>query len=134
MGVRRATCKTCGNPGSRITGKMHRRAANCRVSSLFFFFSFPFVLKAENGRLDVQSTIGNAFSWQCSDDCRSEWLKFPERENHFRAPHMSLRHCPSTSKARQPAHAHLPVYRRPSPSVSSPSEERHHTSQSTCYR
>jgi hypothetical protein len=58
------------------------RRAHCRVSS-FFFLSF--FLKAENGSLsrldDVQWEMPEVAVMDCG---RSEWLEFPERENHLR--------------------------------------------------
>jgi hypothetical protein len=40
MGVQRATCKTCGNPGSRITEKKHILLGEHIAEFQLFFFSF----------------------------------------------------------------------------------------------
>jgi hypothetical protein len=97
MGVQRATCKRCGNPGSRITGKMHILLGEHTAEfHLFFFFFF---LKAGNSslsRLDVQ--------WEMPEVAVmivgvSGWNS-PNGEIISGRPRMSLRHCPSTSKAR----------------------------------
>jgi hypothetical protein len=41
MGVQRATCKTCGNPGSRITEKMHILLGE-HIAEFQLFFSLFF--------------------------------------------------------------------------------------------
>jgi hypothetical protein len=102
MGVQRATCKTCGNPGSRITEKMHILLGE-HIAEFHLFFSF--LLKAENSslpRLGVQSEmpevavmIVGVSGWNSPNG-----IIISEQAT----PHMSLRHRPSTSEARQPAH------------------------------
>ena len=94
------------------------------------FFSF-FSLKAENGslsRLEVQSEMPEAAVMIVGV---SGWNSPNEKIISEQAAHVS----PALSEhERGQLIAHLPVYRRPSPSVSSPSEKRHHTTQYTCYR
>lgn len=69
----------------------------------FHPFFFSLLLKPENGslsRVDVQSEMPEAAVMIVGV---SGWNS-PNGKIISEQPHMSLRHCPSTSEARQPAH------------------------------